>query len=244
MSEEGEKILPFVKRIIEEAKKIQFPLYQMIDRPSFKVGISDSVLIFEAGECACSNDSYTINYVNAAPLELLNQLKQKEVDLVITSSVVDDPQFERTSLIRSKRLLAANESLAENELRQAAAEDLEKIPFIVLTDHLGHQQLTRRTADYFNIDPEYLYCHDSLGIHKWLNEKKAVFVIHAIEKELLSSESIVFLALPSALSLDYYLYKNRNSQHVFDIEEVEDDLKRIFKEIEIKGNGIRKERND
>lgn len=242
LSEEGEKILPFVKRIIEEAKKIHFPLYRMIDRPSFKVGVSESVLIFEAGECTCSNDNYTINYVNAAPLELLNQLKQREVDLVITSSVIDDPQLERSALIRSKMVLAANETLVKNELNQAAAEDLEKIPFIILTDHLGHQQLTKRTADYFSIEPEYLYCHDSLGICKWLNEKKAVFVIHAIEKELLSSESIGFLALPGALSLDYYLYKNKNSQQIFDIEEVEAHLKRIFREIELKGNGVRKDR--
>lgn len=239
LSEEGQRILPFVKRIIEEAKKIHFPLYQMIDRPSFRVGISESVLIFEAGECTCCNDSYTINYVNDAPLELLKQLKHKEIDLVITSCLMDDPQFERCSLIRSKMLLAANQSLVTNELRQAAAEDLEKFPFIILTDHVGHQQLTQRTAEYFNIDPEYLYCHDSLGIHKWLNEKKAIFVIHAIEKELLTNESIGFLTLPSALSLDYYLYKNKNSQQVFDIEEVENDLKRTFKEIELKGNGIR-----
>ncbi|MGO3602517.1 MAG: LysR family transcriptional regulator [Enterococcus malodoratus] len=237
LSEEGEKILPFVKRIIEEAKKIHFPLYQMIDRPSFKVGISESVLIFEAGECACRDEAYTINYINAAPLELFNQLKQKEVDLVITSSVVEDPQFERTSLIRSKMVLAANASLVKNELKQATAEDLEKMPFIVLTDHLGHRQLTQRTANFFNIAPDYLYCHDSLGIHKWLKEKKGVFVIHAIEKELLASESIHFLALPSALSLEFYLYKNKTSHHAFDIEAVENDLKRIFKEIEIKGNG-------
>ena len=53
LSEKGEKILPVVKRIIDEAKKIQFPLYQMIDLPIFKVGISESIFIFEAVECAC-----------------------------------------------------------------------------------------------------------------------------------------------------------------------------------------------
>lgn len=235
LSEKGEKILPVVKRIIDEAKKIQFPLDQMIDRPIFKVGISESIFIFEAGECACKEVDYTIRYVNAAPLELFNQLKNREVDLVITSSLVEDPQFERTELIRSKVVLAANTSLVKNELNQADAKDLEKIPFIVLSDHLGHQQLTQRTADFFSITPEYLYCPDSLGIHKWLKEKKGVFVIHAIEKELLSRESIHFLSLPNGLNLEFYLYKNKTSAPAFDIEEVENDLKQIFKEIEMKG---------
>ncbi|WP_314576397.1 LysR family transcriptional regulator [Enterococcus gilvus] len=235
LSEEGEKILPVVKRILEEAKKIHFPLYPMIDCPTFKVGVSESVFLFEAGEYPCRNETYTITYTHAAPLTLLNQLKQKEVDLVITDSLVDDPQLERTPLIRSKILLAANFSMLPT-LSQATLKLLAHLPFIVLSDHLGHQQLTQRMTDYFQIAPEYLFCQDSLGIHKWLHMKKGVCVIHAIEKEWLANEWIRFFSLPPALSLDYYLYKNKSNSELFGIEEVEAHLKQLFREIARKEN--------
>lgn len=235
LSEEGKEILPFVKRIIEEARKIHFPLYQRVERPTFKVGVSESVFLFEAGEYPCTNEAYTITYTHAAPLALLNQLKQKEVDLVITNSLVDDPQLERTPLIRSKIVLAANSSMIP-ALSQATPESLAKLPFIVLSDHLGHQQLTQRMTDYFQIAPEYLYCQDSLGIHKWLHLQKGVCVIHAIEKEWLANEWVHFFSLPPALSLEYYLYKNRSNSELFGIEEVEAHVKQLFKEIARKEN--------
>ncbi|MGG5331700.1 LysR family transcriptional regulator [Enterococcus sp. AZ163] len=236
LSESGEKILPAVEKILEEVKKIQFPLYQRIDQPIFRVGVSESVLIFEANECTVKRERYPINYINAAPLDLLNRLKGRELDFVITNSLVEDSQLERALLIHSKILIVAHESLVKSDLSEITSKDLEKRPFIILTDQLGHRQLTQKIAVFFNIIPQFLYCHDSLGVQKWINENRGFLVIHAAEKELLSSDTIKFFSLPNEMEIDYYLYKNRNNDQLFNLGDVEEYLKEVFAEIEGQDN--------
>ncbi|MGK0550620.1 LysR family transcriptional regulator [Enterococcus faecalis] len=231
LSEAGKQILPYVKQIIEDAKKIKIPLYDTIACPSVKVGISESSLIFEVNEHHMQNHKFNINYVNAPALELLQQLKKQQLDLVITSNLIDDPSFIRTSLVELQPMLAINKTMLEDEAQEIAALHLERLPFIILTDHLSHQLLTQKIVADLSIKPTFLYCHDSLGLNKWLYEKRGVFVISSIEKDFLWTNAIQFIELPSSLSLKYYLYKNVNSNCLVEIEDVEKYLKQIFVDV-------------
>ncbi|MFC4771411.1 LysR family transcriptional regulator [Enterococcus hermanniensis] len=227
LSEDGERILPCVKRIIEEANKINIPLYQKIAQPSIKVGVSDSALIFEADRHHCLDETFNLQFINAAPLELLTQLKEKQIDLVITNCLVEDPALERSSLIQLTPLVAMHSSFLHHG-KEISPVSLEKLPFIVLTDHIGHHILTKRVVEYLDIKPDYLFCHDSLGINKWLNEKKGVFIIRSIEKDLFLNKEIKFISLSKALGIDYYLYKNKSNSQMLKIDESERYLKNLF----------------
>lgn len=227
LSENGERILPYVKKIIEEANKINMPLYQKVVQPSIKVGVSDSALIFEADTHRCLNGDFNLQFINTAPLELLTQLKEKHIDLVITNCLVEDPALEKSALIHLDPLIVLHHSFLDQK-KNIVPLSLEKLPFIILTDHIGHHLLTKRVVEQLNIKPDYLFCHDSLGINKWLNEKKGVFVIRSIEKDLFLNKDLKFISLPKALGIDYYLYKNKSNSQMIKVAESEQYLKDLF----------------
>lgn len=121
-------------------------------------------------------------FVNTAPLELFNQLKTKsEFGDYYNSLVGRSLQFERGGIDSVKSGLAPPNTSLVKMIKSADMN--RKIPpfFVVLSDHLGRKQLTQRTADFFSITPEYLYCLNSLRIHKLVEGKRGVQMIHAVK---------------------------------------------------------------
>ncbi|MGK0607325.1 LysR family transcriptional regulator [Enterococcus gilvus] len=228
LSKAGEKTLPYVKTILESAKEIRFPLYEKLDQFSFRVGISEPVLQSITKEQKSEIQEYNFKFIYEQPIELFKKLENKEVDLVITSSNIEDTHLEKTLLFQTEVLLSMSESMKETKLDTVTKNKLENIPFLILEDHLGHEQLTKTVVNFFNITPSFVYCHDSLGIHKWLNEGKGILITRSIEKSLLEEDSIAFSPLPDRLIVDYYLYKNTGDNFSFNVDGAKNYLKKVF----------------
>jgi DNA-binding transcriptional LysR family regulator len=228
LSTAGEEILPYVKEILHNAKKIYFPIYDQLDRYFFKVGISEPILQAITHEQSVEEQLYKVTFVKSSPLDVFNNLRNQEVNLGISSSKVTDPQFERTLLFQTEVLLATSCTLLAEHLRGGTPQALENVPFLILEDHLEHESLTRRVVDCLKIAPPFIYCPSTLAIYKWLCANKGVLVIHSIEKDLLEDDALRFLPLPNHLVTDYYLYKKKDDPFTFDVEGAKQYLKSVY----------------
>lgn len=204
---------------------IRSSLYDKLNQFSFKVGISEIAVQTITHKQNVEEQAYNFTFVKSTPLDVLNKLRNQEIELGITSNKVDDPQFERTFLFQTEVLIATSCTLISNHVLVGTAQTLENVPFLILEDHVEHETLTKMVTNVLKITPTFIYCADSLGIHKWLCANKGVLVIHSTEKELLEDETIRFLSLENQIYIDYYLYKNKSYPFTFNVEGAKNYLK-------------------
>lgn len=230
LSAAGKRILPYVKNILNTVQKIYFPLLDHCTQSSFKIkiGVSNPFLQSVISEQDRNKQEYNFSFVPSTSLDIFAKLRDKEVSLGITSSKIDDLQFERTMLFQTKVILATSCPFLLDSFTVETQQELETIPFLILKDHLGHEALTKTVSNFLEIKPTFVYYHGSLGVHQWLCANKGVLVLHEIEKKLLNDETIRFLPMPNQLIITYYLYQNKKDPFTFNVNGAKKYLKSVY----------------